>query len=489
MGLQKVIIYDSQGNLISGNDQFDMSEVAILRARNESRLIRIDNNTARFTNVGYFRGEVIDVILHGPAFTRWRIWQPCSWSRIPNLELEPISNSRAYTDNFRVEAVFSGSSERLDAMIMLSTYETAGQRPNTFLFPEHSVFRLLHRSRRNQVNFSYNQNTNMLSWASPTHTTEQVDAILNNNVVITHAIGHSISSGIWNSVKLFVESNTIYSSEKLQGRVIVRHLDENDRPIAVEQVIKGELHHPYVTNPIQDEDFQLISTPSNASGYFSLDDTIVTYHYKSLLPTVEDPPAPVDPLDPETEVNPENRPELPEDQGLISIDFVSRFDFGEQKISTQDRRYYAKSQRLLDDNSLVIEDKKRPNYIQISDRRLKENRGGWQLSVTQQAPFFNEEGSELRGAQLSFRNGELIPVKNNSTPPFFVRDESTLIPGVRRTLIMADQDEGQGTWVYRFGNQDNFKESIFLEVPGSANPTQGTYSTTLIWQFQAVPIN
>ncbi|RHK01773.1 hypothetical protein DW084_18295 [Enterococcus casseliflavus] len=37
------------------------------------------------------------------------------------------------------------------------------------------------------------------------------------------------------------------------------------------------------------------------------------------------PVSPVDPLDPEIDVNPENQPKLPEDQGLLSIDFISSF--------------------------------------------------------------------------------------------------------------------------------------------------------------------
>ncbi len=52
------------------------------------------------------------------------------------------------------------------------------------------------------------------------------------------------------------------------------------------------------------------------------------------------------------EVHPENPPELPEEQGALSIDFVSSFDFGQQFISTQDRLYYAKPQRLLNDQGV-----------------------------------------------------------------------------------------------------------------------------------------
>ncbi|MFR0814122.1 MAG: WxL domain-containing protein [Enterococcus casseliflavus] len=46
---------------------------------------------------------------------------------------------------------------------------------------------------------------------------------------------------------------------------------------------------------------------------------------------------PVDPLDPEVEVNPENNPLLPEDQGQLSIVFICSFNFGSQAISVYDQ--------------------------------------------------------------------------------------------------------------------------------------------------------
>ena len=43
--------------------------------------------------------------------------------------------------------------------------------------------------------------------------------------------------------------------------------------------------------------------------------------------------APIEHLDPKTEVVPENKPELPEKQGVLSIDFISYFNFGSLSIS------------------------------------------------------------------------------------------------------------------------------------------------------------
>ncbi|MBK0037495.1 WxL domain-containing protein [Enterococcus sp. S52] len=84
---------------------------------------------------------------------------------------------------------------------------------------------------------------------------------------------------------------------------------------------------------------------------------------------------PVDPLNPDKEVDPENPPELSENQGLLGIDFVSRFNFGYKTISANNESYFAKPQYLLDSDGTVLENEEHPNYVQISDRP-KGYRGG-----------------------------------------------------------------------------------------------------------------
>ncbi|MFP8918515.1 WxL domain-containing protein, partial [Enterococcus innesii] len=202
------------------------------------------------------------------------------------------------------------------------------------------------------------------------------------------------------------------------------------------------------------------------------------------------PIKPVDPLDPETEVDPENKPELPEDQGLLSIDFVSSFDFDTQVISVHDQTYFAKPQRLLNEDGTVNETKERPNYIQISDRRAESERNGWQLAVTQAAPFTGEDGQVLTGAQLGLSNQELISAQTNAQHPSLqLSNPISLVPGNKRTLLRAEGGEGEGTWIYRFGDQQSAQESVTLSVPGSANPDATRYETTLVWELSVVPGN
>jgi hypothetical protein len=199
---------------------------------------------------------------------------------------------------------------------------------------------------------------------------------------------------------------------------------------------------------------------------------------------------PLDPLDPDKEVNPDNPPVFPEDQGLVSIDFVSQFNFGEVAIQADKASYEALPQRLLNEDGTVSEE--RPNYVQISDRRSSEDRGGWSLSATLDDDGFKNSAAEtLQGAEIHLANQELAkPSINTNSSPHVVRDNGVILtPGVSTRLLDANSLEGQGTWIYRFGNQENARNSVKLEVPKGANPKATSYQSTINWQLSIVPGN
>ncbi|PLS37154.1 hypothetical protein CYV26_00115 [Carnobacterium maltaromaticum] len=150
--------------------------------------------------------------------------------------------------------------------------------------------------------------------------------------------------------------------------------------------------------------------------------------------------------------------------------------------------YYADPQRLLNGDGTVNQTEERPNYIQITDRRSIADQGGWELSLRQEEQFKTVDGKELLGAQLQFENAELLSTEQNRNPDF-VREAQILLPGVRHQLIIAENAEGQGTWIYRFGNETTGGESVKLEVPKGSNPDAKAYSTTLNWELNAVPGN
>ncbi|MGG5325746.1 hypothetical protein IGJ83_003387 [Enterococcus pernyi] len=197
--------------------------------------------------------------------------------------------------------------------------------------------------------------------------------------------------------------------------------------------------------------------------------------------------SPVDPLDPEVEVAPENKPDLPEGQGLLSIDFVSQFNFGSQAISARDQTYYAQPQRLMNGDGVVSEKEERPNFVQISDRRPESERNGWELAVTQKEQFKGKENQVLNGASITLSNQQVVTAQGKTAPE--LQSVHSLIPGNRQTLIKAQGSEGMGTWIYRFGDAETAKESVALNVPKGANPEATSYSTKLTWELSAVPYN
>lgn len=194
-------------------------------------------------------------------------------------------------------------------------------------------------------------------------------------------------------------------------------------------------------------------------------------------------------MNPELEVDPENKLVLLENQGLLSVDFALQFNFGSQFISVKDQTYYAQPQRLLNEYGEVKKEEERPNYIQISDRRTKTERSGWQLAVTQMNQFTNQSGDELLGASIRFTNQQLASVQGGVEPEPQQMNPLQLTPGAKLVLLEAKGDEGMGTWIYRFGDAKTANESIALRVPQSSNPEATQYTTTLNWELISVPGN
>ncbi|MCD5192091.1 WxL domain-containing protein [Enterococcus casseliflavus] len=193
---------------------------------------------------------------------------------------------------------------------------------------------------------------------------------------------------------------------------------------------------------------------------------------------------PRDPLNPDVDVDPDNRPTLPENQGLISIDFISQFDFGHVPIRSSQAYYPALPQKLrnAEDDPAGGE---RPNYVQISDRR--EESTGWTLSARlDEAGFVSEEGHQLRGVQLLLNNIRMATTSSNSssTPTYW---ESRELNTGRQILAKAEEGQGSGTWIQRFGDGETMDQSVMLEVPVNATPQATSYTGIIHWELSFVP--
>ena len=268
------------------------------------------------------------------------------------------------------------------------------------------------------------------------------------------------------------------------GEVIVEYQDTEGTTLSENEVLSGPIGEDYLSTAKDIQGYTLTEVPENATGVFTTLPISVTYVYEE-----ETVVSPVDPLYPETDVDPENPPVLPENQDRLSIDFASQFNFGSQHISVQDKNYYAHPQRLLNEDGTVNEQEKRPNYVQISDRRSETDRNGWQLSVTQNSQFSTENGKELSGARMRLTNQQLATAHGGTAPSLQQTEPLELVPGAKRVLLMAQGNEGTGTWIYRFGDANTAGNSVVLDVPKGANPEATSYSSTFTWELSVVPEN
>ncbi|GHU35463.1 cell surface protein [Bacilli bacterium] len=221
------------------------------------------------------------------------------------------------------------------------------------------------------------------------------------------------------------------------------------------------------------------------------------------------PNTPLDPDDPDKEVDPIDDPVLGT-PGNITVDYGSTFQFGTQFISTQEETYYAHPDLVVD--KLTSTTKIVPLYSQVTDQ--SGDLAGWTLTLTQKDDLHlatgtsTDPGYALTGAQIKFTGGQIVGGNNLTTgTPTDVAVSGTLTPGVATQLVAAGANEGAGTWLYKFGGVTDYDASsvdtatptdkskiasqspISLTVPSGLIQKAASYSTELYWSLQAVPGN
>lgn len=197
--------------------------------------------------------------------------------------------------------------------------------------------------------------------------------------------------------------------------------------------------------------------------------------------------SPKDPLAPDQEVDPENPPQLPENQGFFSIDFISQFDFGQVPIRSSETRYPANPQRLLNASEDSLEGL-RPNYVQISDRRNTFT--GWRLTARLgDSGFVSEDDTHrLRGASVHLENIEMVTAQNLAEENYPEYESFIELPAGQTVLLAtAAKGSGDGTWIQRYGNSETKAESVYLHIPIGATPQAMNYQAKIHWELSVVP--
>ncbi|ALS00769.1 hypothetical protein ATZ33_05105 [Enterococcus silesiacus] len=170
--------------------------------------------------------------------------------------------------------------------------------------------------------------------------------------------------------------------------------------------------------------------------------------------------------------------------GPLTIDYITKINFGSVKVSGNTATYYAKLAEIkLKD---TLEAKKVPNYVQITDNRG--SNAGWQLQLKQDAQF-QANGSTLEGAKLTLDNPTLKSTQKGAAFAPLGRKVALEPGGPAVTVVNASAGKGMGTWHYTLGDTDEqAAKSVSLTIPGdTAKLTNAAYKTVLTWTLVDAP--
>lgn len=196
---------------------------------------------------------------------------------------------------------------------------------------------------------------------------------------------------------------------------------------------------------------------------------------------------PKDPTDPDNKPKP--NPDNPgtDEEGPLSIDYVTNIKFGQQKPSGNDVSYFATLDKVINQDD---SEKPVPAYVQVTDNRG--SNAGWSLSVKQDEQFKNASNKKLGKAELRLHNG--TPNSANSADMAPVAEKTVTLKldsagnGINSKVMAAANGKGAGTWTNMFGKDvEEAVSSVELFVPGGTQIEKGAYSTTLTWTLSADP--
>lgn len=231
----------------------------------------------------------------------------------------------------------------------------------------------------------------------------------------------------------------------------------------------------------------------------------VTFSQNNTPSNPVDPDDP-NPNDPQHPVDPDGEDPKKGTDGPLSIDYVSSFDFGNQKISSANQTYYAKAQAYSGDK------KDSALYAQVTDSRG--TGAGWTLNVTQPtqltAKTTDSDGGDttsvLKGAEISINDLSANTQADSEAAAAKAGSNITLAPGntTNATVMSAAKEAGQGVWVARMGStsalstdtnttdgsERTIDKSVSLYVPGTSNKiAKAQYTADLVWQLNDTPAN
>lgn len=184
-----------------------------------------------------------------------------------------------------------------------------------------------------------------------------------------------------------------------------------------------------------------------------------------LDPTNPDNPNPASPIDPMDPDNPGTG-----HVGPLTINYASNIKFGEQKISGKDITY----------NGLNA-----APFIQVTD--IRGTGAGWNLSA-KSTGFANADGKKvLKGAELSFKNGQVKAGSKNNISVAPVTSNIVFSNAASQQVMNAKKEAGKGTWLNVWSGTDQSNENVQLKVLAGTAEADTEYTSTITWELADAP--
>lgn len=201
---------------------------------------------------------------------------------------------------------------------------------------------------------------------------------------------------------------------------------------------------------------------SNNTVNFKAGEGDITTPVDPTDPTNPVAPSPIDPTDP---TNPGTG-----NKGPLSIDYASNIKFGEQKIAGKDMIY-----------SAINKDP----FVQVTDTRG--TGAGWHLSAKASTFQSADKTKTLKGAELSFKNGEVKATSTNSVSVEPKASDIVFSNTEAQPVFTAKAGEGRGTWLNVWSAKGEKNDNVQLKVLAGSADANTEYTATILWELADAP--
>lgn len=280
--------------------------------------------------------------------------------------------------------------------------------------------------------------------------------------------------------------------------VTVKYQDTKGKEIYPDEVLTGKIGEEYEAKAKDIKGYTLKETPSNATGKFSNKaQTVIFVYTKNPVAGPAAPYDPTDPTQPPREI--EENPDGPGTSGVIRLERVPTFDFGEIEIKTN-----IEPVEVLDE--LYTAKGSGEQFYAAPTVEITDDQGsapGWELSVTNDGVFKSTSSTVPDfNATITINDAVAAPYTSGVTlaeAPEILKDGPITLNKAQQPLATAEAGKGNDKWGISFYDSTDATASkdglpvrkigtpkrsnaIVLNIPSATKITANiTYTTDIEW--------